>query len=86
MVGIRPQRLVLGPPDPQEGLGTIPGELLVHEFLGKEGIAQVAVNDVTMECVTEPDIPFNEGDAVSLKFSMEDMHFFDPETTMRVVD
>ena len=86
VVGIRPQRLVLGPPDPQEGLGTIPGELLVHEFLGKEGIAQVAVNDVTMECVTEPDIPFNEGDAVSLKFSMEDMHFFDPETTMRVVD
>ena len=86
MVGIRPQRLVLGASDQPDQTGTIPGELLVHEFLGNEGIAQVAVNNETMECVTEPVIPFSEGENVSLKFSMDDMHFFDPETSMRIVD
>jgi multiple sugar transport system ATP-binding protein len=86
VVGIRPQRLALGAPEPQESLGAIPGELLVHEFLGKEGIAQVAVENMTMECVTDPEIPFEKGDAVGLKFNMDDMHFFDPETTKRIVD
>lgn len=84
ITGIRPHRLVLGPAAPGEINGVLNGELLVHEFLGKEGIAQVAVKGKTMECVTSPDVPFKKGDPVSLKASFEDLHFFDAQTTNRI--
>lgn len=85
IVGIRPQRLVLGPPARMDDGGVLHGILLVHEFLGKEGIAQISVNSHTLECVTDPEIPFQSGDAISVKASFEDIHFFDPDTTNRIV-
>lgn len=84
LIGIRPQRLELAEPVSIGSLGCIHGELLVHEFLGKEGIAQVAVDDRTLECVTSPEIAMKMGDTVSLKFAFEDLHFFDPQTTLRI--
>jgi multiple sugar transport system ATP-binding protein len=84
VAGIRPQRLILGNPEPAETKGLI-GELLVHEFLGKEGIAQVSVKNKLIECVTAPDIPFKKGDRVSLKTAFDDLHFFDPQTTKRII-
>jgi multiple sugar transport system ATP-binding protein len=84
LMGIRPQRLDLAAPVPLGSLGYIHGELLVHEFLGKEGIAQVAVDDKTLECVTSPEIAMQMGETVSLKFTFEDLHFFDPQTTLRI--
>jgi multiple sugar transport system ATP-binding protein len=84
-MGVRPQRLTLAAPDPTNGLGALNGELLVHEFLGKEGVAQVSVNGKVMECVTPPDSSFSRGDQVSLRVAFEDMHFFDPQTTNRIV-
>ena len=85
-VGIRPQRLVMGPPAESGRPGVVNGKLLVHEFLGKEGITQVEVDSQTLECVTQPDIPFSEDDPVGITFSLEDMHFFDPETTKRIME
>ena len=38
------------------------GTLLVHEFLGKNGIAQVEVGHSVVECVTAPVIPQQAGD------------------------
>lgn len=85
VAGVRPQRLILDKPELAETDGGLSGELLVHEFLGKEGIVQVAVKNKMMECVTDPEIPFSKGDQVSLKAAFEDLHFFDPQTTNRVV-
>jgi multiple sugar transport system ATP-binding protein len=85
MFGVRPQRLVLGPVVPIGTDGTLNGKLLVHEFLGKEGIAQVEVNGTVFESVTPPQVPFDIDGAVSLSVAFEDMHFFDPETTRRIV-
>ena len=82
--GVRPQRLVLGPAIPNRTDGALNGKLLVHEFLGKEGIAQVEVDGTVMESVTSPQIPFDIGGAVSLSVAFEDMHFFDLETTRRI--
>lgn len=82
--GVRPQRLVLGPPVPNRTDGTLKGKLLVHEFLGKEGIAQVEVDGTMIESVTPPQIPFDIDGAVSLSVAFEDMHFFDLETTRRI--
>ena len=84
-MGVRPQRLKLAEPDLSNGMGVLNGELLVHEFLGKEGIAQVSVKDKVMECVTPADSSFSRGDQVSLRVAFEDMHFFDPQTTNRIV-
>jgi multiple sugar transport system ATP-binding protein len=82
--GIRPQRLVIGPATSDYPDGTLNGKLLVHEFLGKEGIAQVAVDGTVMESVTSPKIPFDIDGAVSLSVAFEDMHFFDLETTQKI--
>lgn len=85
VTGIRPQRLVIGPPvsDPQTGV--LPGELLVHEFLGREGIAQVQVDNKVMECVTAQEIPFAPGDSVGLSLTFDDIHIFDPDSKRRIV-
>jgi len=84
IVGIRPQRLVMRPPATGEAGGVLAGRLLVHEFLGNEGIAQVEVEGNVLECVTEPDVPFVAGDPVSLWVGFQDVLFFDPATTRRV--
>lgn len=82
--GVRPQRLVLGPATSNHRDGTLNGRLLVHEFLGKEGIAQVEVGSRVMESVTPPRIPFDIDEAVSLSMSFEDMHFFNLESSRRI--
>jgi ABC-type sugar transport system ATPase subunit len=84
MVGVRPQKLTLGPAVTGRADGSLNGKLLVHEFLGKEGIAQIEVGETVMESVTSPKIPFAIGGAVSLSVAFEDLHFFDPETTRRI--
>jgi multiple sugar transport system ATP-binding protein len=82
--GIRPQRLVIGPAALGHVDGTLAGTLLVHEFLGKEGIAQVEVDGTVMESVTAPRIPFEIDGAVSLSVTFKDMHFFNLETAQRI--
>jgi multiple sugar transport system ATP-binding protein len=84
MVGVRPQRVRIQPPAPQAVPGQVPGELLVHEFLGNDGIGQVSVDHTQIECVTPPEIPFQAGDAVSLGVEFADLHFFDVQTTRRI--
>lgn len=84
MAGVRPQRLALGPAVSGRADGTLNGKLLVHEFLGKEGITQIEVDGTVMESVTSPQIPFDIGGAVSLSVKFEDMHFFNLETTRRI--
>ncbi len=84
VLGVRPQRLVLGPAVPNRTDGALNGKLLVHEFLGKEGIAQVEVDGTVIESVTPPQIPHDIDGAVSLSVAFEDVHFFDPETTRRI--
>jgi multiple sugar transport system ATP-binding protein len=84
VVGIRPQRLRILPSDKDATYGSLVGELVVHEYLGKEGIAQVVINNEIFECVTEPDIPFPYGANVGLAFNFEDLHFFDTQTTKRI--
>ena len=85
VLGVRPQRLKIGPPQPATARGVLPGKLLVHEFLGKHGISQVEVGSLVMEVVSPPDIPFKTDEPVSLAMDIEDLHFFDAETTNRIV-
>jgi multiple sugar transport system ATP-binding protein len=84
LMGVRPQRVQIRPPAPRGAPGQVPGELLVHEFLGNEGIAQVSVDHTLFECYTAPEIPFSAGEAVSLALDFADLHFFDPQTTGRI--
>jgi ABC-type sugar transport system ATPase subunit len=83
-MGIRPQRLGIAAPTVADGDGTLPGQLLVHEFLGDDGVAEVTVNGITLEAVTPPEIPFQAGEAITLSVGFQDLHFFDAETTQRI--
>ena len=85
VVGVRPQRLLLGPALTGQDDGALAAQLLVHEFLGKEGIAQVQLDHTVLECITPPVVPFNPGDLVSVSAAFEDLHFFDPESTRRII-
>lgn len=82
--GVRPQRLSLRTPEEASSDGSLVGQLLVHEFLGKDGIAQAEVDGTVLECITAPSIPFQAGDRVSLSAAFEDVLFFDPDTTRRI--
>ena len=84
ILGVRPQRLKIGPPQPATARGVLPGKLLVHEFLGKHGISQVQVGNLVMEVVSPPDIPFATDEPVGLAMDVGDLHFFDAETTNRI--
>lgn len=84
VVGVRPQHFDLCAPDGEERIGVLPGELLLHEFLGEQGVAQVSVDDTTIEVVTEPEVPFEPADLVHLRVSPEHVHFFDKDTTARI--
>ena len=84
VVGIRPQRLVIAAVSGKRAEKELTGTLLVHEFLGKTGIAQVDLGHSVVECVTAPSIPQQAGDTVSISAAFKDLHFFDPETTCRI--
>lgn len=84
MIGIRPQRLRLAKESPENRDDGFLGNLLVHEFLGNYGIAQVAIEQLVVECYTEPDITQEPGDPVLLSVDFEDIHFFDIDTTDRI--
>ena len=84
VIGIRPQRLQLAKPDQTKKPGKFAGELVVHEFLGNYGIAQVEVGQIVLESVTSPEIPQKAGDKVELLVNFDDINFFDPETTNRI--
>ena len=83
-VGVRPQRLKLTAGQNESAGDALSGRLLIHEFLGKEGIAQVNVEGTILECFTSPEIPFDVGDTVWLSASFDDLHFFDPSSTKRI--
>ncbi|MEK6195384.1 MAG: TOBE domain-containing protein [Deltaproteobacteria bacterium] len=84
IIGIRPQGLTIGAASGKKKNGGLTGKLVVHEFLGNSGIAQVDVGHTVVESVTTPTIPQKVGDSVSLSALFKDLHFFDPETTHRI--
>ncbi len=84
VVGVRAQHFDLCAPEDDGKTGVLPGELLLHEFLGEQGVAQVSVDNTTIECVTAPEIPFEPTDPVHLRVSPEHVHFFDKDTTDRI--
>jgi ABC-type sugar transport system ATPase subunit len=84
VIGVRPQKLTVGPFSEAAGDGVLRGKLLVHEFLGKEGVAQIEIDGLVLECMTASELPFNRGDSVAVSLEFADIHFFDPTTTRRI--
>jgi multiple sugar transport system ATP-binding protein len=84
IVGVRPQRIKISPPENNQTSGSLSAKLVVQEFLGKNGIAQVEVDHTVIESVIPPIIPYSPGDTVTLKAEFEDLNFFDPASTLRI--
>jgi len=84
VVGIRPQKLKIVEASRATKSGFLPAQMVVHEFLGKNGIAQVEVDHTMLECVTPPVIPYNTGDNVGIIAPFEDLNIFDSATNQRI--
>lgn len=84
VIGIRPQRLQLLSSKSADRNGVFSGKLMVHEFLGNQGIAQVEVGQIVLECVTAPEILQEAGQQVDLQVSFDDLNLFDLESTNRI--
>jgi multiple sugar transport system ATP-binding protein len=84
IVGVRPQRIKISPPENNQTSGSLSAKLVVQEFLGKNGIAQMEVDHTVIESVIPPIIPYSPGDTVTLKAEFEDLNFFDPASTLRI--
>jgi len=84
VIGIRPQKLKIDAASKTAVDGSMDARLVVHEFLGKNGIAQVEVDHTMLECVTTPTIPFAMGDNVRIIAPFEDLNIFDQVTTQRI--
>ena len=78
MMGIRPEDVTLA----DEG---IPGEAYVVEPLGRDDLVDVLIGDSHIHVLADPAMGVKLGDQINLKFNMEKVQFFDPETEVSLL-
>lgn len=81
IVGIRAESL--SPSNEREG-DLVRGEVVLSELIGPDLFLQIKTGGVVLECRADPRGGFKPGDAIDLRPRLEDLHFFDPDTTMNV--
>ena len=82
ILGIRPEKLTIAPAHTPAAL---PGVIEYIEYLGNEIISHVKLSPGITWYVRGAVEGVNVGDRVVLKFSPNDVHWFDPTTTTRIV-
>jgi len=84
--GIRPEHIVVGDaaagPD-QCMLNTVVDTV---ESLGAEQLVTFSIGDNTIQARLDPSPALREGEQVLLMFASHHLHFFDPETGLRIED
>jgi ABC-type sugar transport system ATPase subunit len=80
VLGVRPHAIGVGAAS-DEGLH---GEVLLWEWLGEEGQADVDCDGTILQVVTERDLQLTHGDPVSLRFAPEHMLVFDADSHQRL--
>jgi len=81
IVGIRAESL--SPSNEREG-DLVRGEVVLSELIGPDLFLQIKTGGVVLECRADPRGGFKPGDAIDLRPRLEDLHFFDPDTTMNI--
>ena len=57
---------------------------MLSELIGPDLFLQIKTGGVVLECQADPRGGFKRGDAIDLRPRLEDLHFFDPDTTMNI--
>jgi ABC-type sugar transport system ATPase subunit len=79
-VGVRPEHIALVAP----GEGQAAGEVYVVEPVGREQIVDVQVGGRVIRVVAPPGYGGKIGDRVGLRFALERLHLFDPQSGDRL--
>jgi ABC-type sugar transport system ATPase subunit len=79
-VGIRPEHIALVSP----GEGHAAGEVYVVEPVGREQIVDVQVGGRVLRVVAPPGYGGKMGDRIGLRFALDRLHLFDPQTGDRL--
>jgi multiple sugar transport system ATP-binding protein len=79
--GIRPEKLTIAPANTPSA---IPGMIEYIEYLGHESISHVKIAPNITWYVKSTVEQIRVGDLVGLKFSCDDIHWFDPVTGVRI--
>ena len=79
--GIRPEKLTMVPANTPSA---IPGMIEHIEYLGHESISHVKIAPNITWYVKGTAERIRAGDLVGLKFSSDDIHWFDPVTGVRI--
>ncbi len=79
--GIRPEKLTIAPANTPSA---IPGMIEYIEYLGHESISHVKIAPSITWYVKSTAEQIRAGDLVGLKFSCDDIHWFDPATGTRI--
>jgi multiple sugar transport system ATP-binding protein len=79
IVGVRPEHLDVKADGPA---GTLSGVADVVEYLGNEELIHVSVAGHDIVALIDSAVRVRPGDALTLKIALEDVHLFDPESTL----
>ncbi|HSJ53332.1 MAG TPA: ABC transporter ATP-binding protein [Anaerolineae bacterium] len=76
-LGIRPEDVSIVPAGLGEG---VLGEVYVVEPMGRDDLVDVHIGDTSIHGLADPNLNLKIGDPVRLKFDVEKVQFFDPNT------
>src|SRR5215213_4255256 len=74
VLGIRPEHLTIGPPEPSNARG----EVYVVEPMGREQVVDVRIGEHAIQVIAPASLTFRVGEPVGLAFDASKLHLFDP--------
>ncbi|MDP2949360.1 MAG: sn-glycerol-3-phosphate ABC transporter ATP-binding protein UgpC [Chloroflexota bacterium] len=85
-IGVRPEHIGLGGELAKAGRAVLAVVVDMVESLGSEQHVTFSNGDSSIQARLDPSLALREGEKVLLMFAHEHLHFFDPETGLRVED
>ena len=79
LIGVRPEHLIIGPPD-APGPGGFSARVELVEPLGSETLAQMSLGGQSVTARVSPDSRIRAGDRVGVHMAPERIHLFDPRS------
>ncbi|PRX09276.1 UNVERIFIED_ORG: carbohydrate ABC transporter ATP-binding protein (CUT1 family) [Martelella mediterranea] len=80
VLGIRPEDIALGGPD------DVSAEVELIEPTGSETHLNAGLDGKELVCVFRERVDHNPGEIIRLSFATDSVHFFDPETELRITE
>lgn len=83
VAGIRPHHIYTGSSDT---FPYYPARVTVYESLGENGVLEVDINGTLLTLVTDPDLPFKSGEAITISIDWNWINLFDYTTGESLAD